>query len=268
MGAQFKQTRRGISRNNDPHTFTMSADVGLADLTNPDIIRKELGNKVPLLQPMHRIFELDDLEGLRGFTGDWIVSHMPEGERGFVKKEDDEVSSDSFNLSDEDKENFKKVTDEDFNADVIKTEEGYYIFDVIEFDDKEVHSVLLNDRIKILRGGMEGVENIHVPSASDTRLTDDEGLKTIVEELSKNHDSLLLRDAKSVYMVGELRHPKWVLMKPGNDVVLRVLERRGSNGPYTYQPWAQARLHRDEEIGDSRSCRIRRRDVHGCGRWR
>lgn len=248
MGAQFKQTRRGVSRNNDAHTFTMSADVGLADLTNPDIIRKDLGSKVPLLQPMHRIFELDDLEGLRGFTGDWIVSHMPEGERGFVKKEDDEVSSDSFNLSDEDKENFKKVTDEDFNADVIKTEEGYYIFDVIEFDDKEVHSVLLNDRIKILRGGLEGVENIHVPSASDTRLTDDEGLKTIVEELSKNHDSLLLRDAKSVYMVGELRHPKWVLMKPGNDVVLRVLERRGSN-PYTYR-LGTGPITREEEIGD------------------
>ena len=35
-------------------------------------------------------------------------------------KEDDEVSSKTFDLSDEDKENFKKVTDEDFTADVIK----------------------------------------------------------------------------------------------------------------------------------------------------
>ena len=50
-------------------------------------------------------------------------------------------------------------------------------------------------------------ENIHVPSASDTRLTDDEGLKAIVENLSETHENLLLRDAKSVYMVGELRHP-------------------------------------------------------------
>ena len=210
------------------------SDIGLADLTNPDILRKELGSEVPILQPMHRIFELHDLEELRGFTGDWIVSHMPEGERGFVKKEDDEVSSKTFDLSDEDKENFKKVTDEDFTADVIKTEEGYYIFDVIEFAEKEVHNVVLNDRIKIVRGALEGVENIHVPSASDTRLTDDEGLKAIVENLSETHENLLLRDAKSVYMVGELRHPKWVMLKPGNDVVLRVLERRGS-GPYTYR---------------------------------
>ena len=64
---------------------------------------------------MHRIFELDDLEHLRGFTGDWIVSVMPEGERGFVKKEDDEVTSTNFTLSDEDKSNFKKVTDNDYH---------------------------------------------------------------------------------------------------------------------------------------------------------
>jgi hypothetical protein len=247
MAANDRPGRFGIARNTDVHSVRKS-DIGLADLTNPDILRKELGSEVPILQPMHRIFELDDLEELRGFTGDWIVSHMPEGERGFVKKEDDEVSSKTFDLSDEDKENFKKVTDEDFTADVIKTEEGYYIFDVIEFAEKEVHNVVLNDRIKIVRGALEGVENIHVPSASDTRLTDDEGLKAIVENLSETHENLLLRDAKSVYMVGELRHPKWVMLKPGNDVVLRVLERRGS-GPYTYR-LGTGPITREEEIGN------------------
>jgi len=246
MGPQFKPNSIGLVRNTDKTSPCKSHD-NLANLTNPDIIRKELGPKVPLLQPMHRIFEIDDLKELRGFSGDWIVSHMPEGERGFVKKEDDEVTS-SFTLSDEDEKNFKQVTDEDFHADVIKLEDGYYIFDVIEFAEKEVHSVVLSDRIKIVRGGMEGVENIHVPSASDTRLTDDEGLKGIVENLNEEYEDLLLRDAKSVYMAGELRHPKWVLLKPGNDVVLRVLERRGSN-PYTYR-LGTGPITRDERIGD------------------
>lgn len=233
MGAQFVQDSVSYSRNQDPKA-TYKSEIGLADLTNPDIIRKDLGPKVPTLQPMHRIFELDDLEHLRGFTGDWMVSVMPEGERGFVKKDDDEVTSPTFDLSDDDEKNFKKVADENYHIDVIKTEEGYYIFDVLEFDDKEVHEVTIDDRIKILRGGMEGIENIHLPSASDTRLTDDAGLKLAVEDLQKEHESLLLRDAKSTYMAGELRHPKWVMLKPGKDVVLRVLERRG-NGPYTYR---------------------------------
>ena len=237
---QFKHGR------NEDNTFGKS-EFNLATLTNPDIIRKELGKSVPLLQPMHRIFEIGDLEHLRGFTGDWIVSVMPEGERGFVKKEDDEVSSTNFTLSDEDKENFKKVTDEDYHLDVIKIEDGYYIFDVIKFDDKEVYDVVLSDRIKVLRGGMEGVENIHVPSASDTRLTDDAGLELTVENLQKEHDRLLLRDAKSTYMVGEMRHPKWVLLSPGSDVVVRVLERRG-NGPYTYR-LGTGPITQDDDLG-------------------
>ena len=232
---QFQVSERArVHRPNRDSTSVTKSKIGLADLTNPDIIRKELGEKIPLLQPMHRIFKLEDLEHLRGFTGDWIVSVMPEGERGFVIKEDDKVTSPSFKLSDEDKDNFKKVADKDYHIDVIKTEEGYYIFDVIKYDDEEVHDTLLDARIKILRGGMEGVENIHVPSASDTRLTDDGGLESTVEDLKKDNDRLLLRDAKSTYMVGELRQPKWVLLSEGKDVVLIVLERRGS-GPYTYR---------------------------------
>ena len=248
MGAQFKPSHIDQSTRNQDRVSFGKSEIGLADLTNPDIIRKELGKEVPLLQPMHRIFELDDLEHLRGFTGDWIVSVMPEGERGFVKKEDDEISAKPFTLSKEDKENFKKVSSDDFHIDVIKLEDGYYIFDVLEFDDKEVHDTLLDDRMKILRGGMEGVENIHVPSASDTRLTDDAGLALIVEDLQKEHEKLLLRDAKSVYMVGELRHPKWVMLNPGNDVVLRVLERRG-NSPYTYR-LGTGPITQEDELGD------------------
>ena len=221
--------------------------MNLAALTNPDIIRKELGDKVPLLQPMHRIFELDDLEHLRGFTGDWVVSHMPEGERGFVIKEDDKVTSSNFDLSEETKDNFKKVADEDFRVDVIELEDGYYIFDVLEFDDKEVHDMTTGDRIKIIRGGMEGTGNVHVPSASDTRLTDDAGLELTVTDLQKEHDRILLRDAKSTYMAGELRQPKWVLLSPGNDVVLMVLERRG-NGPYTYR-LGTGPITQDESLG-------------------
>ena len=247
QAAHTKPTSTGLTRHQGS-TNVVKSELGLADLTNPDILRKELGPKVPLLQPMHRIFKLEDLEHLRGFTGDWIVSVMPEGERGFVEKDEDEVTSQTFDLSEEDKENFSKVSEHEYHADVVRTEDGYYIFDVIEFAGKEVHDVPLNDRIKILRGGMEGVENVHVPSASDTRLTDDAGLKAAVESLQENHENILLRDAKSVYMAGEMRHPKWVMLRPGQDVVLRVLERRGP-GPYTYR-LGTGPITQEEAIGD------------------
>ena len=247
QGPQFQVTEGEPYPRNRENTSVAKSEMNLAALTNPDIIRKELGKDIPLLQPMHRIFELDDLEHLRGFTGDWIVSVLPEGERGFVKKEGEDVTSPSFKLNKEDKENFQKVSDEDFHVDVIKTEDGYYIFDVIEFSEKEVHDVPLSERMKVLRGGMEGIENIHVPSASDTRLTDDAGLELTIEDLQEEDNRLLLRDAKSTYMVGEMRHPKWVLLSPGNDVVLIVLERRG-NGPYTYR-LGTGPITQEEELG-------------------
>ena len=63
----------------------------LASLSNPDIMLKKDG-EYPILQPMHRIFKLEDLEHLRGFSGDWIVSAMPEGPRAFVEKKDDKIT--------------------------------------------------------------------------------------------------------------------------------------------------------------------------------
>ena len=63
----------------------------LASLTDPDVLVNKGDVKTPILQPMHRIFELDDLENLRGFSGDWIVTALPKGQRMFVEKKDDEV---------------------------------------------------------------------------------------------------------------------------------------------------------------------------------
>ncbi len=128
----------------------------LASLTNPDYIRKDMPEGLPSLQPMHRIFDIDDLEHLRGFTGDWIVSTYPEGKRMFVTKKDDKVES-KGSLTDEEKKAFKQVSDKDFVVDVIRTDKGLYIFEVVEFDDKEVHDIPIQDRIKLLRGALESV---------------------------------------------------------------------------------------------------------------
>lgn len=217
----------------------------LASLTNPDYIRKDMPEGLPSLQPMHRIFDIDDLEHLRGFTGDWIVSAYPEGKRMFVTKKDDKVES-KGSLTDEEKKAFKQVSDKDFVVDVIRTDKGLYIFEVVEFDDKEVHDIPIQDRIKLLRGALESVEGIDAPSASDTKLTDDVGLADAIKNIDS--DRVILRDAKSTYMKGEARHPKWVLYQKGNDVTLMVLERRGES-PYVYRLGTGPIIH-GEDLGD------------------
>ena len=237
----------GRSRNEEvtAPTNKMDGPSLLASLTNPDYIRKDMPDGVPSLQAMHRIFELDDMEYLKGFTGDWIVSDFPEGPRFFVTKKNDKVES-KADLSDEEKEAFKKVSEKDFVIDAIRGKDVIHIFDILEFDGNDTYDMPIQERIKIMRGALESVEMVHTPSASDTKLTDDAGLKSAVKNLEGPR--ILMRDAKSAYMKGEPRHPKWVMLQPGSEVVLMVLDRRG-DGPYHYRLGTGPIAH-GEDLGD------------------
>ena len=91
----LRATRTGERHNDEVRSVynKMDGPSLLASLTNPDYIRQDMPEGAPSLQAMHRIFELDDLEHLRGFTGDWIVSEFPEGPRFFVTKKGDDIES-------------------------------------------------------------------------------------------------------------------------------------------------------------------------------
>ena len=234
----------------DKMSGVAKAPILLASLTNPDIIIKEEATNVPILQPMHRIFELDNLENLKGFSGDWIVTSFPKGQRMFVEKKDDDITvKGEHKLSKEDEKNFVKVSDKDYVLDVLYDGKEYHIIDVTKYDDKEsVHTLPVHERMKILRGTMESHENVLVPAAHNLRLTDDAGLEKTIESLQEDHKRLLLRDADSTYMKGEMRHPKWVVLEEGHDVNLIVLDRRGRS-PYTYRLGVGPITH-NEKLGD------------------
>ena len=215
------------------HDVTDAA-ILLASLSDPDIMLKADAD-YPILQPMHRIFKLEDLEHLRGFSGDWIVSAMPEGPRYFVEKKGKKVSAKGdTKLDKETKTNFSKISDKDFVVDVVYADDEYNVIDIVEYDDNDVFDLSLQERIKILRGTMESTENVLLPAAHNLRLTDDVGLEAIVKDLRKEHERLVLRDANSTYMKGESRHPKWVLFDEGQDINLMVLDRKGTSS-YTYR---------------------------------
>ena len=220
----------------------------LASLSNPDIMLKKDG-EYPILQPMHRIFKLEDLEHLRGFSGDWIVSAMPEGPRAFVEKKDDKITvRGDFDLDDDTKKNFSKISKKDFVVDVVLAGKEYNVIDIVEYEDSDVHDMPLQERIKILRGTMESTENVLLPAAHNLRLTDDVGLEVIVKDLLKEHKRLVLRDANSTYMKGENRHPKWVLYDEGQDVNLMVLDKKGTS-TFTYRLGTGPITHEDS-LGD------------------
>jgi len=227
---------------------TTDAALLLASLSNPDIMLKADGD-YPILQPMHRIFKLEDMEHLRGFSGDWIVSAMPEGPRCFVERKGKKVSAKGdIELDDDTKKNFTKISKKNFVVDVVYADDEYNIIDIVEYDDGNVHDMSLQERIKILRGTMESTENVLLPAAHNLRLTDDVGLEAIIKDLRKEHDRLVLRDANSTYMKGETRHPKWVLYDEGQDINLMVLDKKGTSS-YTYRLGTGPITHEDS-LGD------------------
>ena len=150
----------------------------------------------------------------------------------------------TFDLDDDTKKNFSKITKKDFIVDVVLADKEYNVIDIVDYDGSDVHDMPLQERIKILRGTMESTENVLMPAAHNLRLTDDVGLEAIVKDLMKEHKRLVLRDANSTYMKGESRHPKWVLYDEGQDVNLMVLDRKGTSS-YTYRLGTGPITHED-----------------------
>ena len=97
----------------------------------------------------------------------------------------------------------------------------FYINDILLYDKDDVTELTTRERIKILRGQFESYHPVFIPSPSDIRITDEVGLEDAVKQLGKDSDKLLLRDAKSTYMKGEEKHPKWVLLAK-SDILYHV----------------------------------------------
>jgi len=210
----------------------------LMALMDPDVLMKNDGKKPMPILPMHRIFSLKDFASLRGFSGEWAASLLPEGERFIVRRKSGRVtaydSEGDVSLSSEDKTQFKALTEKNFLVDAVRHDDEIHLVDIIEYDDTNVADMSVRERLKVLRGQFDSHEHVIVPGPHNLRLTDSEGLPDVIESLKESGNRILLRDATSTYMRGERRHPKWFLLRPDKKVSLIVLDVRGK-GPYTYR---------------------------------
>ena len=226
----------GASAFDDPLMEGKSEDV-LTALMNPDILMKNDGDKPHPILPMHRIFSIKDFDALRGFSGEWAVSMLPDGERFMVRRKGSRVSAYSsdgdYALSEQDRKQFRAITDgKNFLLDAVKHGDEIHIVDILEYDDSNIADMNVRERLKVLRGQFDSHEHIIIPGPHNLRLTDDEGLEGAISDMEG--DRILLRDATSTYMRGEQRHPKWFLLRPDKKVSLIILDVRGK-GPYTYR---------------------------------
>ena len=229
----------GLPPNTDPMNIGKSADEVLIALMNPDVLLKKNDAKPPPILPMHRIFSLKDFESLRGFSGDWVVSAFYEGERMFIKRKRHNFSAynregEVVPLQDKDKKQLKAMTKRNYIIDVVKTKNEIHVIDIIDYDNTNIADLTIRERLKVLRGQFDSHEHVLVPGPHNTRVTEEGGLEDTVSSLQEEHNQLLLRDAKSTYMLGETRHPKWFLLRGNKEISLIILDVRGK-GPYTYR---------------------------------
>ena len=213
----------------------------ITSLLNPDVLlmKNDDVKWSPPIRPMHRIFELNDLEHMRGFSGSWVVSKWYDGKRVIIVNDDDtttvyDENGKKVGLRKTFKENLSKLNKRDYVIDGILGEDELNIVDILNYDANNVSDMLLHERMKLLRSQFDSHENIIIPGPHDTKMTDDEGLDDAVKSLQEEHDVILLRDNKSTYMKGERRHPKWLVLRKTKDYNFIILNVKGKN-TYTYQ---------------------------------
>lgn len=205
----------------------------LDEVLDDSLFLKDDGQPHPV-KFMHRIFDLDDMEQLRGFSGDWVVSLYPQGDHLIVTKKGKKLTAHGADgevkLDKVFSEEVDKVYEKDFVVHAILHDGILTVIDLLKTADEDTHNMPTKDRVRHLRAQYESSEHIKMPEPINTKRSDDEGLRTAIEGLRNEQNiDVLLRDANATYMKGEPRHPKWVLLSKEKMVDVIILSRAGQN---------------------------------------
>jgi len=198
--------------NNMGHIPVISGDLFKADDYEPTGVFE-----TPLV-PAHTVYKLNDIDELRGFSGDWVVQKKPEGKRLFVEKKGSKITA-------KDKKG-KEIKLPDIVKEGVREQMGDFVFDaflkgkhlramdLLVHRGEDIHMDPLEDRLQILRTMYHTNDNISFPMPLDTKFTDKEGLLKNSEAIGGD---LWIRDAQSTFAKGKEAHHLWVLYTPSQD---------------------------------------------------
>mgnify|MGYP003632690960 CR=1 FL=1 len=166
-----------------------------------------------LIEPAHVVHDLDDMDTLKGFSGEWIVQKKPKGKHVLVKKKGKSVEP--MSLPSKVKKSLKDTIKGDVIFDAYLKGDVLTVVDLLLHKGTDMHLEPLSDRVNVLRTLYATTDNVHFPSPNSCVNTDQDGLMKTVAFLDKS--DLLIRDAYSTFMKGNEVHPKWVLY-PQDDI--------------------------------------------------
>ena len=223
---------------------------------------KSISNFIIPNKPMYRIFEIDDINELKGFSGDWYIQEKYDGMRIQLHKIDNRVKIYSYNKKDitskcdEIVKELKKKEYGDciFDAELVlfdgeeplhradtiahvfknkykEAELKCHVFDIMRHESQALLDEVLENRMTILFNNYsaKSSEYLHFPSKKDTRQADSlKELKDYSKEIMElpTSEGVVIKDATSTYYVGTKKNPKWIKMKKFVDLDVIVLDKK------------------------------------------
>ena len=212
-------------------------------------------------KPMYRIFEIDDLKELKGFSGQWYVQEKYDGMRVQLHKLDNSIKVYSYNkknITDKCKDIVSELRKKHFGDCILDAElilfsgddalhradtiahvfkDKYkdaklrcHVFDIMRHDEQTLLDEELENRMGIMFNNYSAHSSEHLvfPSKKDTRMAD--SLKDIDEYAKKIMDmptaeGVVIKDATSTYYLGTRKNPKWIKWKKFVDIDVIVLDK-------------------------------------------
>lgn len=222
-------------------------------------------------KPMYRIFDIEDLNELRGFSGDWIVQEKYDGMRIQIHKIDNNVKIYSYNEKDitsKCKEQVEEMKQKQYGDCILDAElilfdgdeplhradtiahvfKGKYpdaklrahVFDIMRHESRDLVEEPLEDRMTILFNNYaaKSSEAVAFPSKKDTRTADNiKDIETYAKEIMEmpTSEGVVIKDATSTYYIGTRKNPKWIKWKKFVDLDLIVLDvKKTKSNLYSY----------------------------------
>ena len=212
-------------------------------------------------KPMYRIFEIDDIKELKGFTGEWIIQEKYDGMRIQIHKLDKTIKVYSYNnkdITDKCSDIVKKMKNKAFKNMILDAELMLFdedeplhradtishvfknkypnhtlkahVFDIMRNEGEDLTDQPLKDRINVLfyQLSSHSSEELAFPSKKDTKtadsLTELKRYATDIMELPAS-EGVVIKDLESTYIKGSKKNPKWIKMKKYVDLDLVVLDK-------------------------------------------
>ena len=223
---------------------------------------KSLSDFIIPNKPMYRIFDIDDIKQLKGFSGEWFVQEKYDGMRIQLHKIDNNIKVFSFNkkvITDKCKDIVKELKAKHFGDCILDAElilfDGEealhradtiahvfknkypdatlkcHVFDIMRHDNQTLLDEELENRMTIMFNNyaQHSADVLKFPSKKDTRRADN--LKDIAEYAEKIMDmptseGVVIKDATSTYYLGTKKNPKWIKWKKFVDLDVIVLDKK------------------------------------------